>query len=160
MGKLTEREDQWQREATSAAIAAARKIVTASDSGAINMNTPVGRLSDIEWGWIVCSILFAWIAKRAEQATAEGLDTERSIRMGMHEAWDNGAMASILPRLADVPGFDWSQSLNDWSTETMTRFLTSALELAREAMHARDFGGSSITRKPTPDELIGDAIPF
>ncbi len=62
-------EDQWQRDATAAAIAAARRVIQAD--GPIPPGTPVGRLSDTEWGWIVAGVLFAWISKRAEQAAAE-----------------------------------------------------------------------------------------
>ena len=39
--------------------------------GPIPPGTPIGRLGDVEWGWIVAAILFGWIATRAEQATAE-----------------------------------------------------------------------------------------
>jgi hypothetical protein len=49
-------EDAWLRQATAAAIEAARTVVS---SGAVPPMTPVGRLSDIEWGWIAASILFA-----------------------------------------------------------------------------------------------------
>ena len=65
-------EDQRQRDSTAAAIAGAREVVR---NGPIPSGTPIGRLSDIEWGWILAAILFAWIGTRAEQATAENLDT-------------------------------------------------------------------------------------
>ena len=51
-------EDQWLREATRAAVEAIRKVVK---EGAIPPGTPIGRLSDIELGWIVAGVLFAWI---------------------------------------------------------------------------------------------------
>ena len=44
MGELTEREDEWGRRATAAAIAAARRIVL-GDQAVVNMNSPVGRLN-------------------------------------------------------------------------------------------------------------------
>ena len=72
-------EDAWQRRATAAAIEAARGVVKVD--GPIPPGTPIGRLGDIEWGWIVAAILFGWISTRAEQATAEKLDTEQTIRM-------------------------------------------------------------------------------
>src|SRR5262249_30682737 len=59
-------EDVWQRDATPAAIAAARGVV--QTGGPIPPGTPIGRLSDTEWGWILAAMLFAWISKRAEQA--------------------------------------------------------------------------------------------
>jgi hypothetical protein len=41
------------------------------------MMTPVGRLSDVQWGWIVTAVLFAWIGVRAQQAASEGSDIEK-----------------------------------------------------------------------------------
>jgi hypothetical protein len=145
VGEITQRENKWQDRATHAAIAAARRVVV----GAIPINTPVGRLSDVEWGWIVAAVIFAWIATRAEQATAEGLDTELAVRMTGYdpEPWSAGAVATILPQLADTPGVDWSTPLGEWSRDTIIGFLTTALALIRKATIARDVGGGTITRK-------------
>jgi hypothetical protein len=49
-------EDEWQRRATAAAITGARGIVQAG--GPIPPGTPIGWLSDVEWGWIVAAVLF------------------------------------------------------------------------------------------------------
>jgi hypothetical protein len=167
MGELSEREDDWGQRATAAAIAAARNVVLGDDA-AVNKNAPVGRLSDVEWGWIFSASLFAWISVRSEQATAEELDTERAIRMtGLDKnPWDAGAIAAILPELAHCRGVDWSKPLNDWSRETMIEFLLEALRLVRRGMIARDLG-DGITRKSTiarhADTAAGepdDALPF
>ena len=93
--------------------------------GVIPPGTPIGRLGDIEWGWIVAAILFGWISTRAEQATAESIDTELTIRMsGLDpEPWDAGAVAAILPELAEMPGIDWSKPLGEWPRETMVAVL-------------------------------------
>jgi hypothetical protein len=159
MGELTQREDEWGRRATAAAIAAARRVVL-GDQAVVNMNSPVGRLNDIEWGWIVSAAIFAWIATRAEQATAEGLDTEIVIRTATLDPnpWDAGAVATILPKLADVPGIDWSKPLANRSPQEMIGFLTTALGLIRTAIIARDLGGGSVTRKSGADKL-DDPIP-
>jgi hypothetical protein len=159
MGELTEREDEWGRRATAAAITAARRVVL-GDSAPVNKNAPVGRLNDVEWGWIVSAVIFGWIATRAEQATAEGLNTELVIRTtGLDpNPWDAGAVAAILPRLVDVPDLDWSKPLADWSRESMIKFLLAALDLMRRAIRARDLGGNAITRKPGSDEL-DDPVP-
>src|SRR5262249_39944276 len=141
-------EDQWQRDATAAAIAAARGVVQMD--GPIVPGTPIGRLSDPEWGWIVAGVLFAWIGKRAEQATAEQLDTEQLIRLTAHDpcAWDAGAVAAILPELADAcADLDWSKPLTAWSREDIVRFLLKAMPLIRKAMLARDLSDKGITRK-------------
>ena len=115
----------WQRRATDAAIKAARGDI--KFGGAIPPGTQVGRLSDTEWGWLAAAIIFAW-TRRAEQATAEGLDTELTIRiLGLHrgEPWDAGD-ARVLPDLftsieewQGATKVDWTQPIQDWSREQM-----------------------------------------
>jgi hypothetical protein len=142
-------EDAWLRRATENAIEGARSVVRTD--GPIPSGTPVGRLGDTEWGWVVAAILFAWIGTRAEQAAAENLDSERTIRMtGLDpEAWDAGAVAAILPELADACAgiVDWSQPLAEWPRESIIEFLLKAMPLIRKAMIARDLSESGITRK-------------
>jgi hypothetical protein len=145
---LSALEDQWQRDATAAAIAGARGVVQMD--GPIPPGTPIGRLSETEWGWIVAAILFAWIGKRAEQAAADQLDTERLIRMTAldPQPWDAGAVAAILPDLADACSeLDWSKPLAGWSREDITEFLLKAMPLIRRATIARDMSESGITRQ-------------
>jgi hypothetical protein len=141
-------EDQWQRDATAAAIAGARGVVQMD--GPIPPGTPIGRLSDTEWGWILAAMLFAWISKRAEQAAAEQLDTEQCIRMTAldPQPWDAGAVAAILPELADAcaDSVDWSKPLAQWPRETIIEFLLKAMPLIRKAMIARDLSDKGITR--------------
>jgi hypothetical protein len=151
-------EDVWQRRASAAAVAGARAVV--KDGGPIPPGTPVGRLSDIEWGWIVAAILFAWISMRAEQATAEQLDTERTIQMATldPQPWDAGAVATILPELAAAcPDIDWAQPLGAWPRETMVEFLLTAMRLIRKAMIARDISESGITRKSSTSAIARQA---
>ena len=78
MGKLSEQEDAWQAEATADAVAGARSM---AQSQAGLANTPAGKLSDSQWGWIISAAIFAWIKTRYRQAIAEGLaqrsDTSR-----------------------------------------------------------------------------------
>jgi hypothetical protein len=149
-------EDEWQRQATAAAIAAARGVIQMG--GPIPPGTPVGRLNDTEWGWIVCAVLFGWIETRARQATGEGLDTERTIRMtGLDpDPWDAGAVASILPELGNYE-IDWSLPLGRWPRETMVAFLTKALSLIRRAVIARDFTDKGVTRKSSADVIARQA---
>ena len=150
-------EDVWQRRASAAAVEA--RVRSSSDSG-IPPGTPIGRLSDIQWGWIVAAILFAWISIRAEQATAEQLDTERTIRMTAldPQPWDAGAVATILPELAAAcPDIDWTQPLGAWPRETMVEFLLVAMRLIRKAMIARDISERGITRKSSADTIARQA---
>jgi hypothetical protein len=151
-------EDVWQRRATEAAIAAARGVV--KHDGPIPPLTPIGRLGDIEWGWIVAAILFGWISTRAQQATAENPDIERIIRAtGLEpDPWDAGAVLTILPDLVDAcPDIDWSLPLASWSKETITEFLLTALRLIRRAMLARDRSGKGITREASASTIARQA---
>jgi hypothetical protein len=168
-------EHDWQARATNAAVAAVRKVVT---DKLVPPGTAIGRLSDVEFGWIIASVLFGWISTRAEQATAEGMNTEQAVRLtGLDpNPWDAGAIAHILPELAETAGVDWSLPLQEWPRETMVNFLAKALTLIRRAFIGRDLGGG-ITRKsslhaiaypssaaaggpvPTPNEL-DDELPF
>jgi hypothetical protein len=135
--RISALEAEWQRRATAAAIAAARKVVA---DGALPSGTPIGRLSDAEWGWVVAAVLFAWIKTRAEQATSEGLDVETTIRMAGYapDPWDAGAVSTILPELAEAVAIDWSKPLSDWSPEAMIDFLLAAFTLIRKATVVRD----------------------
>jgi hypothetical protein len=152
-------EDQWQRDATAAAIAAARGVVQMD--GPIPPGTPVGRLSDTEWGWVLAAMLFAWISKRAQQAVAEELDTERLIRLTTldPDPWDAGAVAAILPELADACAeiVDWSKPLAQWPRETIIEFLLKAMPLIRKAMIARDMSEKGVTRKSSADAIARQA---
>jgi hypothetical protein len=150
-------EDAWQRRATEAAIAAARGVVKID--GPIPPLTPIGRLGDVEWGWIVAAVLFGWIRTRAEQATSEQLDTEQTIRLtGLDpDPWDAGAVAAILPELAEAPDIDWTKSLAEWPRNTMVEFLTIALALIRKAVIARNLSAKGITRSASPSTIARQA---
>jgi hypothetical protein len=151
-------EDQWQRDATASAIAGARGVVQMD--GPIPPGTPIGRLSDTEWGWVVSGVLFAWISKRAEQAAAEQLDTEQTIRMTAldPQPWDAGAVAAVLPDLADACSeLDWSKPLGHWPREDIITFLLKAMPLIRKAMIARDLSEKGVTRKSSAATIARQA---
>jgi hypothetical protein len=151
-------EDQWQRDATAAAIAAMRGVVQMD--GPIPPNVPVGRLSETELGWMLSAGLFAWISKRAEQAIAEQIDTEQCIRMtGLDpEGWDAGAVAAILPELADAcSGLDWSKPLTAWPKDDIVEFLLKAMPLIRKAMIARDLSDKGVSRQSSAATIARQA---
>jgi hypothetical protein len=142
-------DDVWQRRATAAAIAAVRRVI---DGDAIPKATPIGRLIDVELGWLVAAAIFGWIRTRAEQATAEGWDMEQTLRMTAlnPQPWDAGSVAHILPQLAELDGLDWERPLAAWSKDEVIRLLLFATKLITTAMVARDLGGGGVTtnRKP------------
>jgi hypothetical protein len=141
-------EDQWQRDATAAAITAMRGVIQMD--GPVPPGTPVGRLSETELGWMFSASLFAWIGKRAEQATAEQIDLERTIRLVAMDPqpWDAGAVATILPDLADeCPYVDWATPFTAWPKDVVIDFLLKAMRLIRKAMIARDLSEKGVTRK-------------
>jgi hypothetical protein len=151
-------EDVWQRRATAAAIGAARQVVQID--GPISPGTPIGRLGEVEWGWIVAAVLFGWIQTRAEQAAAEQLDTERTIRMTAldPEPWDAGAVAAVLPDLASAcEHIDWSKPLADWSRETIVEFLLTAMPLIRKAMIARDLSERGVIQRSSAATIARQA---
>jgi hypothetical protein len=142
-------EDIWLRRATAAATEAARDAVRA---GMLPPMTPVGRLSDVEWGWIVTAVLFGWIKVRAEQATNSGIGIEQAIRSinVTPDPWDLGAIEGILPELADFD-IDWNKPLRALSREEIVAFLSEAGTLISKAHVARDRGQGLVTERMPAD---------
>src|SRR5262245_22202926 len=160
MNEIAKQEDEWQTRATTAAIAAARKIVLGNPSLSV---AHVGRLSETEWGWIITAAIFGWVQTRCEQAIAEGLEQEQALRAtGISPSpCDVAAIKSILPQLADTAGIDWALPLSAWSQEAMIGFLLLAFELSRKAKLARDQAAGAIARQSTQDwDREGEPIPF
>ena len=111
MGELSKKENAWQAKATDAAIAGARKI--ALNSSGLPPMTPVGRLTDLQWGWLVTAAIFGWIQTRCQQAIEEGLDQEQAVRLdallSLGEAVnlnEYGRATSHLRRLFEVLGVE------------------------------------------------------
>jgi len=88
--------------------------------------------------------LFAWISTRAEQAAAEGMDTETALRLTGDdpEPWDSGAVVSVLPEIGELKDIDWSKPVMSWPKDMVVRFLLGAMPLVQRAMVARDVGGA------------------
>lgn len=146
-------EDAWQRRATEAAIDAVRRLfkTDGAEPPIIPPATPLGRLGNVELGWIVAATLFGWISTRAEQAIAENINSELCLRItgATIEPWDAGAVASILPELAEISDLDWTKPLSAWSREQMVEFLATAMRLIRKAEVARDLSERAITGRST-----------
>ena len=137
MGSLSQIEDQWQRRATAAAIASARNVV---GPDGLNGKASVGSLSDTEWGWIVCAVIFGWITVRAQQAVSDGSPSEITIRTiggADPEPWRYGAIESILPGFADIPGLDWEKPLAQWSKKEIITMLHNGYRLVDAAIAAQ-----------------------
>lgn len=160
MNEVTKKEDEWQRKATEAAIAAARKI--ALNSTGLPPMTAIGRLSDHQWSWLITGGIFAWIQTRVEQAIEEGLDQEQAVRAtGLTPCpADVAVVRSILLTLGENAGIDWSQPVAAWSTDVMVSFLLLAWQLIKTAEIARDQGPGKIFRKSELLQETNNPIPF
>ena len=79
-------------------------------------------------------MIFGWIETRVQQAIAEGLDQEQTVRLtGLSPSpCDVAVVRSILPALADQAGIDWSLPLTAWSKDTMVGFLLLAWQSDRQ----------------------------
>jgi hypothetical protein len=156
MSELVKKEDEWGRKATSAAITSAREVV---ESNIKLTNAIVGKLSDVEWGWIIAAAIFGWIKTRCEQAAVEGLDPEEAVRRTARtpSPGEVAAVHAILPRIADLAAIDWAQPLSAWSKDDMTGFLLLARQLIGEAESAQ---GAGIIRPSKINWEEGDSIPF
>jgi hypothetical protein len=160
MGELTKKENEWLDKAIAAAVAGARRI--ANNSTGLPPMTPVGRLSDQQWGWIVTGAIFGWIQTRCEQAIEEGLDQETAVRLtGLNPSpCDVAVVTSILPALAGGV-IDWSQPLQDWSKDAMVNFLMLARQLINKAELARDQGpGKMLHKSELAVTELNNPIPF
>jgi hypothetical protein len=156
-----EHDDAWLRQAIAASIARAKDLV--APQGPIRSSTPLGKLSDCEWGWIVSTVVWGWVSTRSEQAASEGLDPERAIRTTRldPDPWDTGAIRAILPELArSCAGFDWTRPANSWSKDELAEFLASAFTLIQRATSARDIieqqvAGKAINPDTTARQING-----
>jgi hypothetical protein len=132
-------DNEWQVRATASAVAACREVL----KDAINPRASIGMLNEIEWGWIACAAIFAWIKTRAEQAVAEGKPYDETIRSMQNDPqpWDAGAISSILPMLGDISDVDWSKPVGAWSKDEIARFIWKIHLLMKAATEARDNAG-------------------
>ena len=158
LAKISADQDAWMRKATDASIAAAKDVV--GDELPIRPSVPIGRLVREEWGWIVSSALWGWIAGRAEQAASEGWNPERTIAAtGLNpDPRMAGAVAAILPKLAEGCPIDWSIPVGDWPKEDMVEFLGVAFELINEALRARDAIEDRVLGKVANPDVIARKI--
>jgi hypothetical protein len=160
MGKLlSEQEDAWQAEATASAVADARSI---AQSQAGLANTPAGKLSDSQWGWIISAAIFAWIKTRYRQAVAEGLDQEQHVARMDPSPRDSAIVQSILPMLADQSSIDWSKPLAGWSKQEMIGFVGLVGRLIDEAKATLERTPNPIVQHKPERELDDDIsdVPF
>jgi hypothetical protein len=164
MGEITDKENPWLAKATEAAIAGARKI---ANSTSLPAKTPVGQLSDSQWGWIITGAIFAWVQTRVEQAIEEGLDQDQAVRItGLSPSpCDVAVVRSILPELADKAAIDWSQPLVAWDRDTMVNFLLLAWQMIGKAEATRSHGPGKILRETEKDKnedwaTKGDGLPL
>jgi hypothetical protein len=162
IASISAERDEWLRRATGAAVAAAKDVVSAT--GPIRPTMPIGKLTVSEWGWIVSSAIWAWVATRAQQAATEGWDLEQTIRTLSSgcdiNPWDTGSVMAILPRLPEVcgDGFDWAKPIGDWSKETISEFLLVAFRLVLRANIARDVVEAHVANRPVGADVIAHEV--
>jgi hypothetical protein len=74
------------------------------------------------------------------------------------QPWDAGAVATILPDLADAcSGLDWSKPLAAWPKDDIIEFLLKAMPLIRKAMLARDLSEKGISRQSSAATIARQA---
>ena len=110
----------------------------------INGRSMISSLNELEWGWIACAAVFAWIRTRSEQAVAEGVGYDQAIRAmpgRVPQPWDAGAVTAILPALGELQGIDWDKPIGDWSKDQMVSFIWQSHCLVEQALsYVRDEG--------------------
>ena len=150
MSDTNTKADEQLEQATTAMIAAARKIAV---SNSVLMNTPVGRLTDQHWGWLCTASLFAWIRCRNEQAIGADADIEKMIcHAGLDPSpVDVAVVTSILAKLAETADIDWALPLLGWSKDQMTAFLLKAWKLIEKAEIVAEHSNNGVLRKADGD---------
>jgi hypothetical protein len=75
------------------------------------------------------------------------------------QPWDAGAVAAILPELADACAdvVDWSKPLAEWPRETIIEFLLKAMPLIRKAVIARDLSDKGVSHKSSAATIARQA---
>lgn len=175
---VRQHEADWDVKAARSAIDAAKAVVSGDG---INARAMISSLSNVEWGWIVAAVIFAWIKAKAEQAVAEGSGYEEKIKFmagADPQPWEAGAVASVLPMLASIDGVDWSKPVGAWSKEQVTAFAWQAHKLIGQAIERRNEGSADkivqrLTKAETEREIsaahggplmdreeLNDTIPF
>ena len=145
--KLRDVEAEWMAKATDSAIDGVREAM-----GSINGRAAIGSLSKLELGWIAMGAVFNWIKCKSEQAVAEGVgydETIRAMRL-LPPPWEVGAVTSILPALADVEGVPWDKPVNEWSKQQIICLTWNAYQLVNAALQARDAGSADKLTQKVP----------
>jgi hypothetical protein len=155
MGKLSQQEDAWQAEATAQAVADARSM---AQSEAKLANTPVGKLSEQQWGWIINAGIFAWIKTRYQQAVAEGLACEEFVTRMSPSPRDSAIVQSILKPLASQAKIDWSKKLAAWSKQEMTDFVGLSWALIKDTETVLEQLPDTVLHKPEKAAAVDDGL--
>ena len=131
--------DKCTKRAFDAGVAAAKDLI--GTEGPIRPSVPVGLLTESEWGWVVSTVVSAWVQIRSEQASVEGWNCERAAHeTGLEpDPWVQGAVASILPKLVEAcPGLNWGKAVGEWEKNDVVAFLIAAFGLIQRTLAARD----------------------
>jgi hypothetical protein len=155
--------DRWTKQAFAACLASLKDLIT-GETPPLNPSLKLERVADSEWIWFVGTVVWTWIATRAEQAAAEGWDDERTIlTTGLEpDPWLDGAIAAILPKLAEAcTELDWSKPVGAWSKDEIIAFIAAAIALARRAVAARSVSEAKLGDfGENVDPLLNELCPF
>jgi hypothetical protein len=155
--------DPWTKQAYAACLSSVKELIT-GDVPPINPSLKIERLVDSEWTWFVGTVVWTWIATRSEQAATEGWNDERAIRAtGLDpDPWTAGAIAAVLPELAEACDLDWAKPVIEWTKDEVVAFITTAITLTRRAVAARNVVEEKLAGKlpEAADPLLDDFCPF
>ena len=125
----------------------AQLVAAARERGVVFVLDPEHELFTLEWPGPRDELIEDDIKENYEEVLAWLI---------AEEAKDIAIVHSILPRLADTAGIDWSQPLSDWSQDQMTGFLLIAWRLLVEAERTPD----RALKPAVFEEKVGDPPPF
>jgi hypothetical protein len=155
--KFADFEADWDKKAVQSAIEAARGVI----GDGLNGRAMISSLSDVEWNWICCAAIFAWIGTKAKQAVEEGTSYDIPIRTMSRDPgpWEAGAIETILPQLGNLENVDGSKPVGEWAKSQIVSFAWQIHKLVDAVLAARDEGSTDkiVTRLDRAEREINAA---
>lgn len=128
------------RAAANAALNSAR-AVWEGPAAAVNPNSSLKSLSNVELGWIVNMAISEWICERSRQiSSVRGVDRLIHTFEGNPEPWEKGAVLAALPTLGGVVtdmGIT-DKPIGEWSRDEICQFVWTCFRVIEAARVQRD----------------------